>query len=76
MVCLNVSVQDVQGTHGFDCGVNPFDKRDRLTAGSVILFQVEVSSSDLLGFGRVHFDYACESLIVLDNDLKGMNSSK
>ncbi len=68
-VGLGLFVQDVQSSHGFDDGVDPFHEREGLTARSVVLFQFEVSSADLLRFGRMHFDYACENLIVLDNGL-------
>jgi len=50
-VGLGLFVQDVQSSHGFDDGVDPFHEREGLTAGTVILLEVEVSSSYLLGFG-------------------------
>ena len=49
-VGLGLFVQDVQSSHGFNCRVDPFDEREGLAAGSVVLFEIEVSSTNLLGF--------------------------
>jgi len=48
---LSLLVQNVHGSHGFDGGFDSFDEREGLTTGSVVLFQVKVSSSYLLRFG-------------------------
>ena len=50
-VGLGLLVQDIQRSHGFDGGVDPFDERKGLTTGSIALLHVKVSASNLLGFG-------------------------
>ena len=47
-VWLGLLVQDIQSSHGFDGRVDPFDEWEGLAAGSIVLFEVEVSSTDLL----------------------------
>ncbi len=50
-VGLGLLVQNIQSSHRFDGGIDPFHEREGLTAGSVVLFEVEVSSTNLLWFG-------------------------